>query len=351
MPPAWSRRISSKAKCQVRRIQGFGVLQLLCGALLLGTGTGMPEAAARNQWDINHGASNPPVDPRFLPGGQFSGFVKAPQIQGKPDFWKAQLANRIPAGTVLTAILETDLSSKKNKAGDPFTMTLEDGFTANGQYLIPPKSKIVGCVLNATPAKTLRHGHPGRMQVSLQSLVFPDGSHVPIYAFIDGNPSAKHKAPPKVRNLGQNFADYGQSLSAMAFSFVSGPGFMQNIKNRGLDFVIDSGEAIPIRLSRSLDIPPPRETMVSQPPPGMNTGSDSSRYPYPQTTGMPNGAVPGLVDPQGPVYVPPPPNRTPPAQAPVTAPGAAQSAPEPDPNAIFNQPIKPQSLNDLPDPF
>lgn len=303
-------------------------------------------AECRNQWDINHGATNPPVDPRFAPGGQWSGQVPTPM---KQDFWKAQLANRIPGGTVLTAILEDKLSSGKNKAGDTFTMTLEDGFVANGTTLVPPKSKIIGTVIQSVSAKSLRHGAPGRMQVSLQSLVFPDGSHVPIMAFIDSNPNAAFKKPAKVRHLGTNIADYGDSLKAMAFSFVSGPGFMMNKMNRGLDFELDRGEAIPIRLTRSLDIPPGAANMIAQPPGSPAAGSDAGRMPYPPGA---TGVVPGLVDAQGPVFVPP---------RMVTAPagtgtstesaGSGEGTPIPDPNAIFSQPIKPQTLNELPDPF
>ncbi len=319
-------------------------LPLLLLAMLLSGET----ALARDQWSTNHGANNPPVDPRFAPGGALSGYV--PKVG--TDFWKGQLANRIPAGTVLTVILEDSLSSAKNNPGDVFAMTLEDGYFQGGQLLLPAKSKIIGSVMQATSAKKQRNGQPGTMEVSLQSLVFPDGSHYPIYGFVDGNPGAKHTQAPKKRNLGVNIADYGDSVKGMAMSFVSGPGYMMRKMNRGLDFQLDSGDALPIRLTRSLDVKPTSTNLVTQPPAGV-TPNATLPLPYQQR-------VPGLIDPSGPVQFP---GFAPTSQsaAPYSVPAMGTSAPgvappfSPgnvgDPNAVFNQPVTPHNLNDLPDPF
>lgn len=318
---------------------------------------------ARNQWDINHGASNPTPDPRFAPGGSMSGYMpKGSAIQG---FWQGQIANRIPAGTVLTGILEHDLSSAKNNVGDTFTITLEDGYSTNGNSLIPPLSKIIGSVSAVTPAASLRGGHPGRMDISLQALVFPDGSHMPIHAIVDGNPVSVHKGPPQKRNLGVAISDYGESVSAFGASFIGGIGAVQAKRNRGLDFVIDSGEAIPLRLTSSLDLPQQaRERMVSGSPMGGApmggapiNGSFNNQSPYPQSNG--GGAVPGLVDPSGPVYIPPAPVRSQGMQQqqqqpyPGAQPGYGGNAPQPyqDQNPVFAQPVNPQPLNEFPDPF
>lgn len=301
---------------------------------------------ARNPWEIKHPTNSPPVDPRFLPGGSLSGYVPS----YTPDFWKGQISSRIQAGTVLTAILEDDLSSAKNKKGDTFTLSLDDGFIVNGVPLIPPKSKILGSVLSATPAKALRNGNPGRLEVSLQALVFPDGSHMPIYAFVDSNPNMAMKKKSSEHHLGTSISDYGQTLTAMAFSFVSGPGFMMNMRNRGLDFNIAKGEAIPIRLTRTLDLPQQTNQRLAQPPGLPYMGGDSSRTPYP--TGM-TGAAPNFVDPHGPPVMPPPIARQNYTQnvAAGNAPGVAVPPKPSDPNSIFSQPIKPQTLNDMPDPF
>jgi hypothetical protein len=296
-------------------------------------------ALARDQWSTNHGGNNPAVDPRMLPGGSLSGYVPS----FGTDFWKGQLANRIPAGTVLTAILEDNLSSSKNKKGDTFALTIDDGFSMNGKVLIPPKSKIIGTVMQAVSAKHQRNGAPGVLEISLQSLVLPDGSHYPLYGFIDGNPASKAKAPAKIRHAGVAISDYGQAVAGMAMSFVSGPGFMMKKLQAGLEFQLDSGDAVPIRLTRSMDINQTHaSTLIAQPPMGLPRS---------------NSSVPGLIDPQGPVQVPGfipigaggAPNTVPtygsnvmPPTAPVTTAG--------DPNAVFNQPMTP-GVNDLPDPF
>jgi hypothetical protein len=288
-------------------------------------------ALARDQWSINHGGNNPPVDPRLLPGGSMSGYV--PAVGG--DFWKGQLANRVPAGTVLTVILEHDLNSGKNKPGDTFALTLDDGFSMNGKVLIPPKSKILGSVMDVQSARTLRGGRPGNMEVTLQTLVMPDGSHYPIFGFIDGNPNAKAKKPPKVRNLGVNIADYGQSVAGMAMSFVSGPGYMMKKIN-------NKGDAIPIRLTRSLDIKPPQNNLIAQPPAGLPSQAASA---------------PGLIDPNGPVRIPGllPVGVAAPSAVPYTSGGApyppSAATMGGDPNSVFSQPVAPHHLNEMPDPF
>ncbi len=325
-------------------------------ALLLVT-FGSQYGLAHNQWDINHGGNNPTQDPRFAPGGIYSGYV--PQFT--PDFWANSLPNRIPIGTVLSGILEDDLSSAKNKSGDTFTLTLQDGFTLNGRQLVPPNSKIVGTVNAATPARLLKGGHPGQLKISLQSLVFPDGQHLPIYAFMDCNPNHTSKEPPKVRHLGKSIADYGESVAAMFGSVLTGPGFMMNKRNRGLDFVVDKGEVLPIRLTRSLNIPV-TENLLSRPlqanQPGTSTqaGKGALSQTDPATPGSagapyPPTAVPGLVDPQGPWQVPAA------GQVPQAAPSGSTSLMPPaaskatDQNEFFHQPVRSQQLDDMPDPF
>lgn len=311
---------------------------------------------ARNQWDINHGGNNPPQDPRFAPGGVYSGYV--PQFT--PDFWTNALSNRIPIGTVLSVILEDDLSSAKNKAGDTFTLTLQDGFVLNGHQLVPPNSKIIGTVNSVTPAKSLKGGHPGKLQISLQSLVFPDGRHIPLYAFIDCNPNHMQKQPPKVRHLGKSIADYGESVGAMFGSILTGPGFMMNKRNRGLDFTLDKGEVLPVRLTRTLIIPE-SQNLIAQPPgaiPASSGGVDGKPLGGSASGGSPSSGqlpfspqpVPGLIDPSGPVQIP--------AQSAAPVPsGGTSSAPFPpgasqgDPDAIFNRPLNSPQLQEMPDPF
>ncbi len=333
----------SKTGAANRRPQGLA-FSLLLLALLLSDRT----ALARDQWSMNHGGNNPPVDPRFAPGGAYSGYV--PTVG--TEFWKGQLANRIPSGTVLTVILEDNLSSAQNNPGDTFAMTVEDGYFQGGKLLIPAKSKIIGSVVHAISAKRQSNGQPGTLEISLQSLVFPDGSHYPISGFVDGNPGAKHTQQPQKRNLGWNIADYGSSVKGMAMSVVSGPGYFMKKMQAGKDLQLDSGEALPIRLTQSLDINQTSTSLVTQQGPG---GSPNGTVPLPYRQ-----QIPGLIDPTGPVQYPgfaPVGQSAAPYSVPPTYMPTPNFAPQTnsgnfsDPNAGFNQPFTPRNPNDSPDPF
>ncbi|HEY9788846.1 MAG TPA: hypothetical protein V6D22_00510 [Candidatus Obscuribacterales bacterium] len=310
-------------------------------------------AEARNIWDINHGMSNPPA----APGAQWHGPTKFDQ-----SFWKGQLGKSIPSGTVLTAILENDISSNHSKTGDVFTLTLQDGFQLNGNVLIPPNSKIVGTVNHAIPAKKLRGGQPGRVDISLQALVFPDGQHQQIFANIDSNPNQNHKQP-KVRHLGPDIRDYGEQVASMGLSFISGPGFVAARRMRGQDFHVDKGEALPIRLTQDLT-PPPVQKVISAPVNNLGPGG------IPTPRGVPASA-PHYLDPNGPYRIPgfvpttngqPSPGMSsggmngagmgaPGTGAPGMGATAAGTSPPADPNAVFNQPLSPPGVSNMSDPF
>jgi hypothetical protein len=210
-------------------------------------------AHARDQWQ---NSQNPQFQsfPQYTsqqalqtPPGYFKSF--------SPDFWKNRFANQLSAGTVLTAILEDDLASNKNQAGDTFTLILQDGYVSGGLQVIPSNSRIVGTIISAMPAKSFRQGSPGRLDVSLQTLIFPNGKHIPIFANIDHNPNHDLTDLPKKRFSGPSLADYGQSVVSMFGSFTSGLGFMLNRRNQGADFALKKGEVLPVRLSRTLQIP------------------------------------------------------------------------------------------------
>ncbi len=295
-----------------------------------------PAASARDPHQMNHPPGAPPQAPFAGSGPNALGMV--PKFD--PDFWKAVLQNRVPAGTVLSGILEDDLSSSSNKAGDVFSIKLQDGLVLNGREVIPRNSKVVGRVVSAMPASSLRHGNAGRLQVSLQTLVTPDGRNLPFCGFISQNPNHLPKEEPTKRDQGQNFADYGQSVNSFLGSFTSGIGVVLKKRHQGLDFKVDKGEVLPIRLNRSLDLP-----AVAQAPtvPGLAPGAASQTVPavaapaaQAQATGT-RQLVPGLVGPD--------------PDAPLTSGASASAQPAEDANAIFQQPIRPRPLVDMPDPF
>lgn len=309
----------------MRRISTAKLLSACLGlSFVFAAGPGF----ARNQWEINN---NQPQNAgqQMPPQANLPWQSTSPVGQIGADFWKGQapsLANRVQPGVVLTGILEHTISSGKSLPGDTFAITLEDGFVQNGMQVIPQHSKIVGVVTAVTPAKKLRAGMPGQMQVSIQSLVLPDGNHVPFSGFIDSNPAHAFKKAPKKRNLGFDIADTGQQFTGMFNAFTDGIGVTHAKRHRGNDFILEEGEAIPVRLNRALTVP----EYVVQP---MQLSSPGFGGYVPPQSGAPTGATP-----QGKVV------QSMPSSA---VPGLVG-------DDVFGQPVPsapPRSLKDMPEPF
>jgi hypothetical protein len=183
------------------------------------------------------------------------------------NFWQtgagnlARDENVIGENVVLTGILDDDLSSKTSKVGDVFAIVLEDGYVVSGKTLIPKGSRIIGSVAAVTPAKSLYNGYPGTLQISLQSLVLPDGSNMPVYAFLDHNPNSTVPPPNQQRKYGVPVAQYGKSLSSGLLTSLGSLGTRAGLpfanahyRKPGNDFVLKKGEMLPVRLNRSLDL-------------------------------------------------------------------------------------------------
>jgi hypothetical protein len=245
------------------------------------------------------------------------------------------MANRVQQGIVLTGTLENDLSSGKNKPGDIFAITLKDGYVANGMQVIPQDSKIVGAVTAVAPAKMMKQGQPGNIQVSLQSLVLPDGTHLPFAGFISSNPNHSFKNAPKQRNSGFDMKDTGQAVAGMFANYTNGIGYMVSKRHRGNDFHLDKGDMLPVRLNQPLVIPEQEVHPVAQAvsPYGVPPGG--------AVPGMAPQAVPGLsgTDTIG-QYSPPRP-----AQA---VPGLVGEDPF---NAPVNAGSQSRPLSEMPEPF
>lgn len=183
------------------------------------------------------------------------------------NFWQAgagTLANDetvIGQNVVLTGVLDEDVSSKSSKVGDVFAIVLEEGYVVSGKVIIPNGSKIIGSVTGVTSAKSLSNGYPGSVQVSLQSLVLPDGSNMPIFAFIDYNPSLNCAPMNKQRNNGVPLAHYGRSITSGLLTSLGNLGTRFGLpftnvgyKSAGNEFLLKKGEMLPVRLNRPLDL-------------------------------------------------------------------------------------------------
>jgi hypothetical protein len=205
-----------------------------------------------------------------------------------PSFFQKMIANNVQAGTVLTGILENDIASNKSKAGDLFSIRLEDGLNLNGNQIIPQQSKILGTITSVVASRSVRGGSPGSIQISLQTLVFPDGRTCPFFGFVERNTlqDAKSMSPSDPMKTAGKYAQRS-GYYAMNF-FTSRVGFPVRPSTFGQDFKMTKGEVLPIRMNRSIDVthmtPPLANPTVQTPVPPLAPSS-----PYGQ--GMPTAAA------------------------------------------------------------
>ncbi|MBS1956856.1 MAG: hypothetical protein JST89_21890 [Cyanobacteria bacterium SZAS-4] len=247
------------------------------------------------------------------------------------DFFKQATATRLGAGTVLTGILEDDLSSGKNQVGDVFSIRLENGYSANGVVIIPPQSKVLGSIISVKPARMQKFGAPGAMDISLQTIVFPDGRSARIYGFVEHNPAMDLKTK---NGTGSAMSGPIHTVKASALSVFSGlnqktglPIQMPNMRT-GLDFTLAKGELLPVRLNRTCDL-----SNMAAPPviPGTAMAPASMTSFTPLTDGMPPTA--------------------PPIGQAATAGLLPGLAPGEDSHFGLSAPVRPMPQSDLPDPF
>lgn len=269
-----------------------------------------------------YGAQVPIATGQMAPGQTMPGQLhNSMPPQFNKNFWQGGLSsNQIPTGSVLTGILENTISSSQSHVGDTFGIALPGGFAPNGQQLLPQGTRLIGSVTATTPAARLRNGQAGSLQIAIQSLILPDGITVPFSGVIETNPNHIFKEPPQQRNAGFSLADYGQQVGGMLGSFTNGSGYLLNQRLRGKDFLLQKGEAIPIRVTSSVVLPINQQANV-----------------LPQTAPL---AVPGLAE-----LAPAIPG-TAPALNSAVIPGLVDATP-----GSFNQQLQSEPEQQTPDPF
>lgn len=254
----------------------------------------------------------------YASSGKNQGYTPPPRMMHgaaavSPEFIQQFLATQVASGTVLTGVLSDDISSKKSRSGDLFSIVLKDGYYVNGREVIPRGARIVGSVQVVAPAASKRGvGSPGHVDVGLSTLIFPDGRSLPFTGLIERNPAHDMKQQPKVKGAGFGLSDYGRSVGSMFGSFTSGIGAVRRNVNRGKDLLLEEGELIPVRVTRGLDLTkmsPPSSTYhgagggdenggggaISGAPPAVSGFNPLAPSPAPQSTpGLLPGAPPGF---------------------------------------------------------
>ncbi len=150
--------------------------------------------------------------------------------------------------------MATPISSKLSQPGTIIAIDLPLGYKNNNTTLIPPGSKIIGVVMNTAPSATLNHGHPGRIELSLQTLVFPSGKSTEFHGFISHNVSQDQIKEALTKSAGFDVKDYPQLGTSFLRSFTLGIGAFTKKNNQGGDLNIAAGTMIPIKLTRRLDL-------------------------------------------------------------------------------------------------
>lgn len=276
---------------------------LFFGLLLVSGLFDMQAVWGRDPWQIQH----PPMPPGGQPGATPVPLGLVPKVT--PDFWRRMQAAQVPYGTVLNTVLQEDISSKTSVNGQHFHLLLADGFSRNGVLVIPPGALIDGCVHTAVPAARLDHGNPGRLEVSLKSLVFPDGKTLAISGFIEHNPNADPKDPQaasKVHYTGASISSYGSMFTSFLGSFTRGIGVLNRKYNRGADFTLVAGTPVRVCLTQSLKIPQQANSLqwATQSPaqptvPGLAGKEPTGLFPSGASNLLPGNApgIPGISAP------------------------------------------------------
>ena len=190
------------------------------------------------------------LTPPPVAGGNMMGLV--PKFD--PAMFRQMQASRVMPGTVLTGILENEVSSKNSKSGDIFFIRLEDGYMSNGVQLVPPQSKILGTVTSSVSSKTRKGAAPGSVSIALQTLILPDGRTLPFQGFIQHNPQ-DDVSNQSSRNPVGTAGKYAKATGYGAMNFVTRRvGFPMYMPNVGAELTLKQGEVLPIRLNGTIDI-------------------------------------------------------------------------------------------------
>jgi hypothetical protein len=81
--------------------------------------------------------------------------------------------NELPAGTIVKLSMDSLLTSRDARVGDPFTATVIEEVRSSGRIVIPRDSKVKGRVASVTPAQ--RASKSGTLSIDFEQLVFPNG--------------------------------------------------------------------------------------------------------------------------------------------------------------------------------
>ncbi len=246
-------------------------LILSLSVALLGFGTA---SAQQNYYGNSYGNNN----------GYNAGYGQQPAQQpygqsnyAQPQGQLAPLQGRVvtaPAGTFLSASVQSSLSSEFARPGDRFNATLGAPVSGNGGMVLPAGSQLEGQVVSAQDAG--RAGRNGQLEIRFTAAVTPSGQRVPMSARIqteDGTGIIKGgtakgragKAAVKTAVGAGSGAALGTAMGALSGGSVGrgaiygsaiggGLGLLTAGVKKGQEAVISSGEPLSIVLDTPITV-------------------------------------------------------------------------------------------------
>ena len=184
-----------------------------------------------------------------------------------------------PAGSRFDATLVTTLSSGINRIGDIVNATVSSPLIVGSDVVIPGGSQVIGQVVNVIPAKRFRAGSGGVIEIRFTSIQTPDGQRYPLSASVDTSQfklQAETGGSRLAKGVGKAAigagvgAALGTAIGAIAggmpgrgawsgAAIGGGTGALTALASKGAEFVLNSGERIPVVLDQSLQVVvPPR---------------------------------------------------------------------------------------------
>ncbi len=121
--------------------------------------------------------------PQYAPQQQYQQQMP-PQYSQRPNFYQGYVAT-VAAGTQFSATLKNSINSETTQVGEQVQGTISQPIYSGSELVIPSGSTIIGQVTNVVPAKHLKFGANGSVEITFNQVQTPDGRSFPMTAKIN----------------------------------------------------------------------------------------------------------------------------------------------------------------------
>lgn len=235
-----------------------------------------PEAASMGQPQSGAPSGAPAAKKQPMPAGPATGKGDKPagnQLAsgGSGAGAPAERMITVAAGTEIKGELETPLSSKTNKAGDPFRLIVSEPIVMESMQVIPKGTVINGTVVSVTPAE--RGSKKASMDLKFNSMTMISGLILPIDAgmALEGEEEAADASVEGESKKGRNAAIVagGAAAGALAGKLL-GKGKTETVVGavggaaagtavalalKGGEVELQEGSALKLKLNNTLSVP------------------------------------------------------------------------------------------------